>query len=223
MRVRDLRRTPERRQVHADERPGRREGRHHQRQAADDAAGHPRHPEPPRRAADHRGHPRHPQAAHAARRAAEQPRRAGAGRRRRDRVLRAREREGRPGRPAHRRVARRLSPREEGRDRHQDGCRLAGGGHRSPARGRRAARGLGRRHPALGAHARAAGRAHRRAALADAAEPAALSGRRLHRRVHRGPHRRDHPRGRARGRARRAAALHRRDDRGHLARGRRGR
>ena len=106
--------------------------------------------------------------AHAARRAAEPPRRAGARRRRRDRLLRAGHREGRPGRPAHRRVARRLPPREEGRDRHEDGCRVPRADHRAAARGRRPARGLGGRHPAVGAHARAARRAHRRAALAHA-------------------------------------------------------
>ena len=130
-RVRHLRRAPERRQVDADQRARRREGRHHQRQAADDATRDPRHPEPPGRSARDRRHPRHPQAAHAARRAAQRPRRAGARRRRRDRVLRARDREGRPRRPPHRRVARRLPPREEGRDRHQDGCRVAAS--RSPS------------------------------------------------------------------------------------------
>ena len=150
--LRHLRRPPERRQVDADERARGREGRDHQRQAADDAARDPRHPEPPRRPARHRRHPRHPQAAHAAGRAAEPPRRAGAGRCGRDRILRARDREGRSRRPPHRRVARRLSAREEGRDRHEDGCRVPRPDHRAAPRGRRAARGLGGRHPAVRAH-----------------------------------------------------------------------
>ena len=88
-RIRDVRRTAERRQVDAHERAGGREGRHHEQQAADDAARDPRHPEPRSRAAHHRRHARAAQAAHPARRAS-QRRRAVARRRRRDRLLRAR-------------------------------------------------------------------------------------------------------------------------------------
>ena len=50
-RVRLLRRAAERRQVDADQRAGRREGRHHVEQAADDAPGRARHRAPPGRAA----------------------------------------------------------------------------------------------------------------------------------------------------------------------------
>ena len=83
------------------------------------------------RPARHRRHAGPPPAAHAARRAPELPRAVDARRRRRDRLLRAGEREGRPGRPVHHRAARRVPAREEGRDRHEDGCRVAAS--RSPS------------------------------------------------------------------------------------------
>ena len=73
LRVRLLRRPAQRRQVDADQRAGRRQGRHHLVQAADHPARHPRHRAPARRAAGPRRHPRPAPAADAARRAAQRP------------------------------------------------------------------------------------------------------------------------------------------------------
>ena len=67
LRVRLLRRAPQRRQVDADQRARRPEGRDHVRPPADHPAHHPRHRAPARRPADPRRHPGAAPAAHAAR------------------------------------------------------------------------------------------------------------------------------------------------------------
>ena len=85
-----LRRPSERRQVDADQRAGRQQDRHHQRQAADHPARRARHREPAGRAARPRRHPGPAPAAHPARPAAQRRRARHPGRRRRRRVLRAR-------------------------------------------------------------------------------------------------------------------------------------
>ena len=101
----DVRRAAQRRQVDADECPRRREGRHHQRQAADHAPRHPRDPPTGRPASwlivDTPGIHKPPDAAGPA---AERSRRQCPRRRRRDRILRAGDREGRAGRSPHRRI-----------------------------------------------------------------------------------------------------------------------
>ena len=71
LRLRLLRRPPERRQVDADERADRAEGRDHLQPAADHPPRDPRHPAPARRAADRDRHSGPAQAAHAARQPAQ--------------------------------------------------------------------------------------------------------------------------------------------------------
>ena len=132
--VRLLRRPAQRRQVDADQCPGRAEGRHHLQPAADHPACRARHRAPRGRPADPGRHPRPAQAAHPARRAAQRRRARDAVRGRRGRFLRACGREDRARRQVHREPAQGAQdadrgPGHQGRQGGQAGGRRPADGH----------------------------------------------------------------------------------------------
>ena len=119
LRLRLLRRPAQRRQVDADQRPHRAEGRDHVVAAADHPARRPRHHPPAGRAARPGRHPRSAQAAHPAGPAAQRPGARDLRQRRPHLLLRHRRRQARPGRPVHRRRAG-AGDDPDHRGRHQD-------------------------------------------------------------------------------------------------------
>ena len=218
VRVRVPGRPPERRQVHPDQRPRRRQGRDHEQPAADHPAGDPRHRAPAGRAAGHRGHARPAPAAHAARRAARQPGALHAHRGRRDRLLRPRGRPGRPRRqvPGQRAGRASRTPRSSRSSPRPTRCRRSG----SPSScSRSASWASGRTWCRCPRWPGSSSTCSPTSSSAPARGPAAVPGRRADRRARADHGGRADPRGGPGGRPGRAAALDRRGRRGDGAAG----
>ena len=201
------RRATEHRQVHADERPGRPEGRHHLQQAADHAARDPGDRAPARGAGGPRRHPRHPSAADRPRPAAERDGRGAVGRGRRDRPVPAGRRVhrtgGSPDRPSSGGCDPGRRAHAAARPGHQvrQGLEAGAGGEARGGRGagRRDRGVVGGRRADLGTVRGAARRPGRGARRGDPRGAAALSRGRAHRRAGAGAGRRADPRGGAGG------------------------